>query len=96
MQYPDDEEINEMAWKEFCSEVESQLIEFEHVVDEKTGTVVFNERNVKLIVENVVHLKEIAKSFVPYFNGHNEQELEWDYTDDLWNAIWESWKIKPK
>ena len=69
MNLPDDEELNEIAWKEFCSEVESLLIEFEHVVDEKTGSVIFNERNIKLIVENYIELKTLAKSFVPYFRA---------------------------
>lgn len=96
MNLPDDEELNEIAWKEFVSEVESLLIEFEHVVDEKTGSVIFNERNIKLIVENYIELKSLAKNFIPYFGGHNDQNMAWNYTEELWDAIWECWKINPK
>ncbi len=43
MNLPDDEERNEIAYKEFENEVEQTLLEFEHLVDEKTGTLIFNE-----------------------------------------------------
>ena len=52
MQYPHDEEMNDIAWAEFLSEVENELMEFEHIVDEKTGTVIFNEKNVLFLQLN--------------------------------------------
>ena len=47
------EELNDIAYDEFVKEVHSTVINFEHIVDKKTGMVSFNESNAELLIESI-------------------------------------------
>lgn len=84
------EKLNELAFEEFVEEVHSTVMQFEHVVDDKTGMMAFNEKNIDMVVEVFTELKEQAKSFTPYFGG-NDLGYTYDFTDNLWEEIWNTW-----
>tara|TARA_R100001244_G_scaffold1060_1_gene1737 strand:- start:896 stop:1180 length:285 start_codon:yes stop_codon:yes gene_type:complete len=84
------EELNDIAYSEFVKEVHSIVIEFEHIVDAKTGMVRFNESNSELWFNSMTELKDLAKDFTPYFGG-NDMGMSWDFTENLWDEIWNCW-----
>lgn len=84
------EELNEIAYSEFVKQVHDSVIDFEHLIDYKTKMMQFNETNVNLLIESISELKKTAKNFTPYF-GDNDMGLEYDFSDCLWDEIWNCW-----
>jgi hypothetical protein len=83
-------ELNELAYEEFVKEVHESVITFEHLVDKDTGMIRFNEKNVELLIEAIQELKDLAKDFHPYHGG-NDIGTSYDFTEDLWDEIWNCW-----
>ena len=81
-------ELSELAYKEFLKEVEVYVLDFEHIVNKETGTIIFNEKNVVEVTEFMNGLTEMALDFTPYFGG-TDMGREYNFTDQLWEAIWE-------
>ncbi len=80
------EEINEIAYNEFVKEVGHIVIEFEHEVSVRSGVVSFNQHSIDTVVNGMVALRKLAKDFVPEI----DDSLTYDFTDRIWDAIWDT------
>jgi hypothetical protein len=83
-------ELNEMAYEDFKKEIHSCVLNFEHIIDIKTGSVPFNESNIELLIESITELKKESKNYTPYFGG-NDMGLEYDFSDCVWEEILNCW-----
>lgn len=81
--YYSQEQLNDIAYKEFVTQVQYHVREFQHIVNDKLKTMQFNETNVDLLINCVLDIKAIAKNFEPSFGGG----YVYDFTDDVWNEI---------
>jgi hypothetical protein len=81
--YYSEQQLSEIAYKEFVSEVRYHVREFQHIVNDKLKTMQFNEKNVDLLINCVLDIKDIAKNFEPSFGGG----YVYDFTDDVWDEI---------
>jgi hypothetical protein len=84
------DELNDIAYREFIKEVKYVVSTFEHVVDAKTNMMQFNEANIILVTDAIAELKETAKNFTPNFGGQ-DMGLEYDFSDCVWDEIWNCW-----
>tara|TARA_R110000737_G_scaffold350846_2_gene391114 strand:- start:962 stop:1246 length:285 start_codon:yes stop_codon:yes gene_type:complete len=82
-------EIGDLAFAEFQKEVAYAVLQFEHIVNKDTGTVIFNEKNAVEITEFVNDLNKMAKDFTPYLGG-TDVHVSYDFTDRVWEEVWEA------
>lgn len=81
--YYSEQQLSDIAYKEFVSEVRYHVCDFEHIVDDKTNTIQFNEKNVDLLLDCVNEIKSIAKNYEASFGGG----LIYDFSDNVWDEI---------
>lgn len=84
--YYSQDELNDIAYREFAKEVSYVVGTFEHIVDDKTNSIHFNEKNVDLLLDAITDLKETAKNFTPHFGGQS-MGLEYDFSNCVWDEI---------
>ena len=82
-------EIGDLALAEFQEEVACSVLEFEHLINKDTGTIIFNEKNALAITEFVTDLNEMAKDYTPYLGG-TDVCVSYDFTDRIWESVWEA------
>ena len=81
-------DLNDLAYEEFKREVEIYVLDFEHIVNKETQTIVFNEKNVIEITEFINGLTEMARDFTPYLGG-TDTGRQYNFTEQLWETIWD-------